>query len=102
MWGASLLLPRFHSPLHWAESSSFNSAASIYRQKAWWQSRRLPCPFSSKTRTNNNAPRSGLWVLALAVAAGVVLGLVNGMLHVFLRIPSFITTLAVGFIASGI
>jgi len=49
-----------------------------------------------------NEHHSGLWVLALAVAAGVVLGLVNGMLHVFLRIPSFITTLAVGFIASGI
>jgi ribose transport system permease protein len=44
----------------------------------------------------------GLWVLAVAIAAGAVLGLTNGVLHVFLRIPSFITTLAVGFVASGI
>jgi ribose transport system permease protein len=44
----------------------------------------------------------GLWVLAIGVAAGVVLGLANGVLHVFLRIPSFITTLAVGFVATGI
>ncbi|WP_321800024.1 ABC transporter permease [Caballeronia sp. J97] len=44
----------------------------------------------------------GLWVLAVAIAAGVALGLANGVLHVFLRIPSFITTLAVGFVASGI
>lgn len=44
----------------------------------------------------------GLWALGVAIAAGVVLGLANGVLHVFLRIPSFITTLAVGFVASGI
>ncbi|SAK84765.1 inner-membrane translocator [Caballeronia hypogeia] len=44
----------------------------------------------------------GLWVLAVGIAAGVALGLANGVLHVFLRIPSFITTLAVGFVASGI
>lgn len=44
----------------------------------------------------------GLWALGVAIAAGIVLGLANGVLHVFLRIPSFITTLAVGFVASGI
>jgi ribose transport system permease protein len=44
----------------------------------------------------------GLWVLAVAIVAGAALGLANGVLHVFLRIPSFITTLAVGFVASGI
>jgi ribose transport system permease protein len=44
----------------------------------------------------------GLWVLAIAVGAGVLLGLANGVLHVFLRIPSFITTLAIGFVATGI
>lgn len=49
-----------------------------------------------------NENHFGLWVLALAIAAGVALGLVNGVLHVFLRIPSFITTLAIGFVASGI
>lgn len=44
----------------------------------------------------------GLWAAGVAIAAGVVLGLANGVLHVFLRIPSFITTLAIGFVASGI
>jgi ribose transport system permease protein len=44
----------------------------------------------------------GLWVLAVALAAGLALGLANGLLHVVLRIPSFITTLAVGFVATGI
>lgn len=44
----------------------------------------------------------GLWVLAVAISAGTALGLANGMLHVFLRIPSFIATLAVGFVATGI
>jgi ribose transport system permease protein len=44
----------------------------------------------------------GLWVVGIAVAAGIVLGLANGVLHVYLRIPSFITTLSVGFVATGI
>lgn len=44
----------------------------------------------------------GLWTVGVAVAAGLALGLANGVLHVLLRIPSFITTLAVGFIATGI
>ena len=49
-----------------------------------------------------NENHFGLWVLAVALAAGAVLGLANGVLHVFLRIPSFITTLAIGFVATGI
>lgn len=49
-----------------------------------------------------NDAHGGLWVIALAIAGGAVLGLLNGVLHVVLRIPSFITTLAIGFVATGI
>ncbi|WP_250516261.1 ABC transporter permease [Caballeronia sp. INDeC2] len=57
---------------------------------------------STLVENSYNDNHFGLWVLALALAAGAILGLVNGVLHVFLRIPSFITTLAIGFVATGI
>ncbi len=48
--------------------------------------------------------RTGLGHLAfvLATLAGAVAGLVSGLAHVKLRIPSFIATLAVGGIAAGV
>ncbi|NVH74100.1 ABC transporter permease [Paraburkholderia sp. JPY432] len=49
-----------------------------------------------------NGNQYGLWAVAVGIVAGVLLGLTNGVLHVALRIPSFITTLAVGFVATGI
>ena len=44
----------------------------------------------------------GLWAVPLAVLAGGIMGLVNGLLHVKLRTPSFMTTLGVGFAGVGI
>ena len=44
----------------------------------------------------------GLWSVPLAIAAGGIMGLVNGLLHVKLRTPSFMTTLGVGFAGVGI
>lgn len=44
----------------------------------------------------------GLWAVPLAVVAGGVMGLVNGLLHVKLKTPSFMTTLGVGFAGVGI
>lgn len=57
---------------------------------------------STLVENSYNDNHFGLWVLVLAIAAGAGLGLANGLLHVFLRIPSFIATLAVGFVATGI
>ncbi len=44
----------------------------------------------------------GLWSVPLAVVAGGLMGLVNGLLHVKLRTPSFMTTLGVGFAGVGV
>ena len=43
----------------------------------------------------------GLAALPLAVAAGAALGLVNGLVHVVLRIPSMIASLGIGFAGIG-
>ena len=39
---------------------------------------------------------------ALAIFLGASMGLVNGLLHIYLKIPSFMTTLGVGFVGLGI
>lgn len=44
----------------------------------------------------------GLWSVPAAVLLGGCLGLVNGLIHVKLRIPSFMTTLGIGFAGVGI
>jgi len=44
----------------------------------------------------------GLWSVPLAVLVGGVMGLANGLLHVKLKTPSFMTTLGVGFAGVGI
>jgi len=44
----------------------------------------------------------GYAALPLAILAGGVLGFLNGVLHVKLRTPSFMTTLGVGFACIGI
>ena len=43
-----------------------------------------------------------LWAVPLAVIAGGAMGLLNGILHVKLKTPSFMTTLGVGFAGVGI
>jgi ribose transport system permease protein len=52
-------------------------------------------------RNAHNANDVGLWIIPIAVAIGAVAGAANGMLHTKLRIPSFITTLAMGWILYG-
>jgi ribose transport system permease protein len=44
----------------------------------------------------------GLWAVPVAVAFGAVIGLVNGAIHVKLRIPSLIASLGVGFAGIGL
>jgi len=44
----------------------------------------------------------GLWSLPAAVILGGALGLANGLIHVKLKIPSFMTTLGIGFAGIGI
>lgn len=47
---------------------------------------------------------AGMGVLAIGVAllAGAAIGLVNGLVHVKLRIPSFMVSLAIGFVGVGL
>ncbi len=44
----------------------------------------------------------GLWAVPVAVLIGGVMGLVNGALHLALKIPSFMTTLGIGFVGLGV
>ncbi|NBA94814.1 ABC transporter permease [Pseudomonas sp. R5(2019)] len=41
-------------------------------------------------------PDFGSWSVPLAIAAGVTAGIISGVLHTQLRLPSFIVTLAIG------
>ena len=51
---------------------------------------------------DSNANDWGWWAPLLAVLAGAALGLVNGFVHVALRIPSFMATLGIWFVGLGI
>lgn len=44
----------------------------------------------------------GLWSVPLAIILGGILGLCNGLVHVKLKVPSFMTTLGFGFAGVGI
>jgi ribose transport system permease protein len=45
----------------------------------------------------------GVWgALIVAVLIGAAMGLINGLLHIYLKIPSFMTTLGIGFVGLGI
>lgn len=43
----------------------------------------------------------GWLAIPLAIATGVAIGTINGMAHIKLRIPSFMASLAMGFVATG-
>lgn len=46
---------------------------------------------------------SSAWLaIPLTLALGVLIGLVNGLVHVVLRIPSFMASLAMGFVGTGV
>lgn len=44
----------------------------------------------------------GLWAIPLALLMGVALGLLSGLIHTRLKVPSFIVTLGVWFVGLGI
>lgn len=44
----------------------------------------------------------GVWAIVAAVAVGMALGLVSGLIHTQLKVPSFIVTLGVWFVGLGI
>ncbi len=44
----------------------------------------------------------GLWAIPVAIIAGGLIGGVNGATHVYLKVPSFMVTLGIGFVCLGI
>lgn len=49
-----------------------------------------------------NSHAIGFWALPIAILVGALTGLINGLLQVKMRIPSFMATLGVGFIGIGL
>ncbi len=47
-------------------------------------------------------PRLGLWAFVVAILAGVASGFASGLVHVRLRVPSFVATLATGGVVAGL
>jgi ribose transport system permease protein len=43
----------------------------------------------------------GYLAIGLAIAVGMIFGLLNGLIHVYLKLPSFIATLAMGSVATS-
>ena len=54
------------------------------------------------SRNKFNSNDVGLWILPIAVAIGGAAGLLTGVLHTKLRIPSFISTLGMSFVLYGV
>jgi ribose transport system permease protein len=46
-------------------------------------------------------PSMGLLAFPVAIAAGLVFGILSGVVHVWLRVPSFVATLATGGVVAG-
>lgn len=57
--------------------------------------------FALLVGNNLNGYAIGLWALPVAIVVGALTGLLNGLLQVNLRIPSFMATLGVGFVEIG-
>jgi ribose transport system permease protein len=51
---------------------------------------------------DSNAVALGLFAIPLVLVIGALFGLLNGLIHVGLQIPSFMTTLGMGFVGIGI
>ncbi|MCX5494519.1 ABC transporter permease [Kaistia dalseonensis] len=47
-------------------------------------------------------PRIGLWAFPVAILSGLVFGILSGYVHVRLKVPSFVATLATGGVVAGI
>lgn len=54
------------------------------------------------SRNKFNGNDVGLWVVPIGIAIGGACGLVTGLLHTKLRIPSFITTLGISWVLYGL
>ncbi len=44
----------------------------------------------------------GMWAIVIGLGLGALLGLANGLVHTLLKVPSFIVTLGMGFVAFGL
>ncbi len=53
-------------------------------------------------RNQYNSNDVGLWIIPITMGIGGLAGLVNGLLHAGLRIPSFISTLGVSWVLYGL
>jgi len=49
-----------------------------------------------------NSMDVGLWIIPISIAVGGVSGVITGLIHTKLRIPSFITTLGMSFVLYGV
>ena len=49
-----------------------------------------------------NSNHFGIWAILLVILVGTLFGVINGLIHVKLRIPSFMTTYAMGTVIRGI
>ncbi len=57
---------------------------------------------SAMVANNFTSADFGLWAVPAGILLGLAIGGVNGVAHVTLRIPSFMTTLGIGFVAVGV
>ena len=63
----------------------------------------LAAVIASLLVTNDiNAISIGLWAVPIALILGALMGFTNGIVHVGLKTPSFMTTLGIGFAGIGI
>ena len=51
---------------------------------------------------NLNGNDFGLWAFPMVILIGAAIGFINGITHVYLRIPSILTTLGIGFAGLGL
>lgn len=58
--------------------------------------------FALLVGNNFNAQDLGYWALPLALGIGALAGLANGLVQVKLKIPSFMATLGIGFVGTGL
>ena len=57
---------------------------------------------ASLVLNDTTAANLGMWATPFAVLTGGMVGAINGATHVYLRVPSFMATLGIGFVCLGI
>ncbi|MDR3210971.1 MAG: ABC transporter permease [Planctomycetota bacterium] len=53
-------------------------------------------------KNNNNANDFGFWIIPVVLVIGCVVGIINGLIHTKLKMPSFIATLGVSWVFYGL